>query len=193
MKAGNQTPNDATADEIIELVPSLARYIKGSCFILPKRNDTLFVVKSTTVFFLKRRCLDCLHFRISKGCGIGADCKSICLIPEGERGWTNIDSEKMRITGMHLLVLAKIFTLLEKSLPEFINKQIPDDFYKAPCKKFVRIQPIVYRMLMDLDKQEIEIDAKHKDGLLPEEHKDKFLDEIKSEKNELLERLSLAI
>lgn len=191
MKAGLASPNDVTVEEIIELVPLLARYLKGSCFIISGEKDSCFIVKGTTVFFLKRRCLNCLHFRIAKGCGIGGDCKSICLIPEGDRGWTNIDT--MHITGMHLLILAKIFTLLEDEFPDFIKNQVPDDFFKQNCKKYIRIQPIVYRMLIDLDKQEIDIDAKFKDGLLPLDHKNKFLDEIKAEKNELMERLALAI
>jgi hypothetical protein len=94
---------------------------------------------------------------------------------------------------MHLLVLAKVFTLLDDHRPDFIKKQVPDDFFKVNCKKYIRIQPIVYRMLMDLDQQEIDIVAKFKDGLLPIDHKNKFIDEIKAEKNELLERLALAI
>jgi len=194
MKTGVTSPNEVTMEEIIELVPSLARFLKGSCFIIPKEKEACFVVKGTTVFFLKQRCLNCLHFRIAKGCGIGADCKSICLVPEGDRGWTNIDTSAVRITGMHLLILAKVFTLLEKDRQDFIKKQIPDEFFKQNCKKYIRIQPIVYRMLMDLDKQEIDIiDARNKDGLLPADHKDKFIDEIRAEKNELLERLALAI
>jgi hypothetical protein len=81
MKASATSPNDVTMEEIIEIVPSLARFLKGSCFIIPKEKEACFVVKGTTVFFLKQRCLNCLHFRISKGCGIGGDCKSICLVP----------------------------------------------------------------------------------------------------------------
>ncbi|MEX2684846.1 MAG: hypothetical protein Q6373_024950 [Candidatus Sigynarchaeota archaeon] len=185
--------NDVTVEEIVELVPSLARFVKGSSFILPRKNDSCYIVKGLSVFFLKRRCLDCLHFRQAKGCGIGSDCKSICLIPEesSTRGWTNIDD--VSITGTHLLVLAKIFTLVQEELPSFIESQIPGDFFVTNCKKFIRIQPIVYRMLLDLDKQEEEIEAKFKEGKLPVEHKEKFMAEILAEKAELLDRLSLVI
>ncbi len=187
------TSNDVSAEEIVALVPSLARFVKGSSFILPRKNDSCYIVKGLSVYFLKRRCLDCFHFRQVKGCGIGSDCKSICLIPEesSTRGWTNI--EDVGITGMHLLVLSKIFTLVQNELPSFINSQIPGDFFATTCKKFIRIQPIVYRMLLDLDKQEEEIEAKFKEGKLPAEHKEKFMAEIIAEKTELLDRLALVI
>ncbi|NMC07126.1 MAG: hypothetical protein GYA24_18060 [Candidatus Lokiarchaeota archaeon] len=187
------TSNDVSIEELVELVPGLARFVKGSSFILPRKNDACYIVKGLSVYFMKRRCLDCLHFRQAKGCGIGSDCKSICLIPDetSTRGWTNINNDA--ITGMHFLVLAKIFTLVQDDLPEFIKTQIPTDFFHTNCKKFVRIQPIVYRMLLDLDKQEEEIEVKFREKKLPLEHKDKFLAEIRAEKNELLDRLALAI
>jgi hypothetical protein len=185
--------NDVSVEEVVELVPSLTRYVKGTSLILPRKNDSCYIVKGLSVYFLKRRCLDCLHFRQAKGCGIGSDCKSICLIPEesSTRGWTNVAD--VSITGMHLLVLAKVFTLIQDELPSFIKSQIPGDFFASTCKKFIRIEPIVYRMLLDLDKQEEEIEAKFKEGKLPMEHKEKFLAEIRAEKNELLDRLALVI
>ncbi|MBN2152149.1 MAG: hypothetical protein JW839_11930 [Candidatus Lokiarchaeota archaeon] len=187
------TSNDVSVEEIVELVPSLARFVKGSSFILPRKNDSCYIVKGLSVFYLKRRCLYCLHFRQAKGCGIGSDCKSICLIPEesSTKGWTNI--EGAGITAMHLLVLAKIFTLVQESLPDFIKEQVPDDFFATNCKKFIRIQPIVYRMLLDLDKQEEEVEAKFHEGKLPAEHKEKFMAEILAEKTDLLDRLALVI
>ena len=81
-------------DFITDLVPSLFRYLKGRCFLIPNSNDTFFLIDGNAVFYLKKRCLSCFHFRLKNGCGIGSDSKSICLIPtERNQGWSNIKKE----------------------------------------------------------------------------------------------------
>ncbi len=186
--------NDIETSEVVELVPSLIQYVRGSCFLIRKENGTFFVIKNNSVFFIKERCIDCLHFRPSKGCGIGPDVKSICIIPEeNQKGWTNLEQHHVHVHPMSLVLLAKIMTLIERVLPDFIKEQIPESFFATACKKYVHVKPIIYRMLVDLDKQEAQILKKLSMGALPEEHKVKFLTEIQNEKKELIERLALLL
>ncbi|MFX0103397.1 MAG: hypothetical protein ACFFCS_27800 [Candidatus Hodarchaeota archaeon] len=87
------------------------------------------------------------------------------------------------------LIIAKIITLIEKKLPKFIEEQIPVNFFDQKCHKYVLIQPIMHRMLIDLDKQAIDIENKN----LPLKQKMKFLREVEYEKKELMDRLALII
>jgi hypothetical protein len=174
--------NEITPETIIELVPSLSQYHKGNCFMIPRENETYFVQKNSTVFLVKKKCLNCLHFKIGKGCGIGPDCKSICLIPEEHvKGWTNIKRDGKILTSSILLFIAKIFILSERNLEKFIQEQIPENFHHQSCKKFVRIKPLVYRILMDLDQQEEALEKKYDADVLPNEERWEVLVEIKKE------------
>nr|MDO8116822.1 hypothetical protein [Candidatus Sigynarchaeota archaeon] len=150
--------NEIETNEIVELLPSLIRYVRGNCLLIPRENDSYFVIKNNVVYFIKKRCMDCLHFRPNKGCGIGPDVKSICIIPEeNQKGWTNLEQHKVHVHPMSLVLLAKVMTLIEDDLPAFIKEQIPPAFFDSSCKKYVHIKPIVYRMLVDLEKQEAQI------------------------------------
>ena len=186
--------NEITPETVIELVPSLSQYHKGNCFMIPRENETYFVLKNSTVFLVKKKCLNCLHFKIGKGCGIGPDCKSICLIPEEHiKGWTNIERGGKTLSSAILLFIAKLFILSEPNLDKFIQEQIPEDFLNQYCKKYIRIKPIVYRMLIDLDQQQEAIEKKYETGVLPDDERLKFIIEIQKEQKDLIDRLAILI
>ncbi|MHA1679844.1 MAG: hypothetical protein ACTSUE_02475 [Promethearchaeota archaeon] len=179
------------AASIVVHVPSIMKFQKGSCFLLPRKNGTLFLVnEGSMVFLLKSKCLSCFHFRIKNGCGVGSDCKSICLIPEARnQGWTNVPD----MSFLMILVVSKVFTLLEEPLQPFISEQIPRDFHQHACKKYIYIKPIVYRILVDLDKQAEDVEARYRSNSLPLEQRMKFLKEILDEREELKDRLAIMI
>ena len=177
-----------------EIIPLMAKFAKGKCYLVPWESGSLFVLTSTSIFLLKTRCLKCFHFRIGKGCGIGPDCRSICMIPSDQaRGWTNILHEGKPLPPNSLVYLSKLLTLIEPVLPDFVKKQIPLDYHEKACKKFVNANPVIYRMLSDLDEQELEIEQKSGNGRVLPEQLEKFLAEIRDEKAELLDRLALTI
>ena len=66
---------------------------------------------------------------------------------------------------------------------------VPVNFFDQKCHKYILIQPIMHRMLIDLDKQAIDIENKD----LPLKQKMKFLREVEYEKRELMDRLALII
>ncbi|MHA1370301.1 MAG: hypothetical protein ACTSWN_11345 [Promethearchaeota archaeon] len=182
-----------SAERLASLVPSFYRYVKGDCFLIPKPRDCFFLLDHKHVFYLKKRCLSCFHLQ-RNGCGIGSDCKSICLVPfNGLSGWSNIVLDGRKLERESLVLLSKMFILEQEDLPEFIKEQIPSDFHDSKCNKFIQIQPIYTRMLMDLEKQEKAIISKIHNGELPLEQKERFINEIRHEKDEIKKRLLLVL
>ncbi|MHA1847760.1 MAG: hypothetical protein ACTSYS_04060 [Promethearchaeota archaeon] len=180
--------------EITHQVPSLLRYIKGDSFFIKYNDEIVIIIYQNSVYYMKTRCLSCFHFNLKGGCGVGSDCKRLCLIPDNKgQGWTNVRELGEPLSQMSILIMAKLFTLLERPLPSFIQEQIPADFHRGKCVKFIQIKPIAYRALVDLDKQEDKIKKKYKENLLPREQYLRFKDEIENEKREIQNRLALLI
>lgn len=185
--------NDQMEQSILSLtslVPTLMEHRRGTCLILEHEHGSLFVIKANSVFLVKERCLSCFHFRIKNGCGIGKDCKSICLIPEEQNyGWTNVSN----LNPSSILLLAKFFTLSKDPLPDFIKEQIPSDFKDQRCRKHILAKPILNRTLAELDRQAAQIQMKKNSHSLPEKEYEDFLKEIEAEKRELHDRLALIL
>lgn len=176
---------------ICDFVPSLHGHVKAGVILLPCDPDMYFVVHLKNVFLLKQRCLTCFHFKTRNGCGIGIDCKSICLVPEQGSipGWVSFDDPRM--TRELLVTLSKVVTLQEPALPDFIKEQIPPGFTCKTCEKYILLKPIVYRMLVDLEDQAVEIKKKGDRGQLPRAQVEKFMVELEIEREELEDRLLL--
>lgn len=171
--------------EVLDGIPALARYRLGSCVAIPWHRDSTFLLKHGTVLLLKRRCLNCLHLRLDKGCGIGKDCRKICLVPgENQAGWTNIPD----MTQAAIVFLAKMYTLLDEEAPAFVASQVPPDFLDECCEKFVSIKPVALRMLADFDTQAVQATSQ-----LPGPDRQRFLKDIERDRAELLDRLSVLV